>query len=238
MKVFSFCLYGPYNERYYPGMIQNIQLIHQHFPGWYIYVYVGSDVTPEMISTLRATPRVFVCLTGIMGIVNMVHRFFPIDDPNVEIMIVRDADSRIHWRDRWAIREFVDSTYSAHTIRDHKEHTCRLMGGLWGVKRIAGLNMQEQYKLYEAKPEYRGMAWDQDFLSSRIYPIVSSRLLAHIGLGPSFTPETPEPFPHPWTDSIYCGKIESADYVDPPAPRQAIVTRNIPKVRLNFLARR
>ena len=238
MKVFSFCLYGPYNERYYPGLVQNIQLIHKYFPDWYIYVYVGSDVTPDMISTLKAAPRVFVCSTGITGIVNMVHRFFPIDDPNVEIMIVRDADSRIHWRDRWAIREFMNSPYIAHTIRDHPEHKCRLMGGLWGIKREAGVNIQQQYKLYEANPEYRGMAWDQDFLSSRIFPLVATRLLAHIGLGPSFPPEKSEKIPYQWSDDVYCGKIESANYVDTPAQRHYTINLNLPQIHLNFLARR
>jgi len=225
MNVFSFCLYGPYNERYYPGLLQNIQLIYRYFPTWFIYVYVGSDVTAEMVSTLRSTPRVFVCMTGITGIVNMIHRFFPIDDPNVEIMMVRDADSRIHWRDRWAINQFVNSSYVAHTIRDHTEHKCRIMGGLWGMRRSAGVNVQQQYALYEANPEWRGMAWDQDFLSSRIFPLVSTRLLAHIGSGPSFPPEKKEPFPTRWTDDVYCGKIESSNYVDRP-----------PKLHLNFLA--
>jgi len=172
-------------------------------------------------------------MTGIAGIVNMVHRFFPIDDPNVEIMMVRDADSRIHWRDRWAINQFVNSSYVAHTIRDHAEHKCRLMGGLWGIKKAAGVNIQEQYKLYEKNPEWRGMAWDQDFLSSRIYPLVAPKLLAHIGSGPSFAPEKLESFPTPWTDNVYCGKIEPANYVEP-VPDKIL----LPKVRFNFLSRR
>jgi hypothetical protein len=234
MNVFSFCLYGPYNDRYYPGMIQNIQLIHQHFPGWYIYIYVGSDVTPQMIATLQAAPRVIVRFTGITGIVNMVHRFFPIDEPDVDIMFVRDADSRIHSRDRWAIGRFLESPYLAHTIRDHIDHNSRLMGGLWGIRKSAGVNIHEQYALYEANPEYRGMAWDQDFLSSRIFGLVAPNLLAHISLGPWFPPEKSEPFPTPWSDDVYCGKIESANYVETP-PRRSLTFLNLPKVRFNFL---
>lgn len=232
MNVFSFCLYGPYNDRYYPGMIQNIQLIHKHFPGWYIYVYVGSDVTPDMIGMLQSAPRVIVRFTGITGIVNMIHRFFPIDEPGVDVMFVRDADSRIHSRDRWAIRRFLESPYIAHTIRDHSEHKCRLMGGLWGIRKSAGVNIHEQYAQYEANPEWRGMAWDQDFLSSRIFPLVAPNLLAHISLGPSFPPEKNETFPNPWREELYCGRIETANYVEP-APRLL----NLPKVRFNFLSR-
>lgn len=165
----------------------------------------------------------------------MIHRFFPIDDPDVDIMFVRDADSRIHSRDRWAIRQFLESPYVAHTIRDHPEHKCRVMGGLWGIRKSAGVNIHEQYALYEANPEWRGMAWDQDFLSSRIFPLVAPKLLAHISLGPSFPPEKVEPFPTPWTDDVYCGKIEKADYVDAP-PKKKFSMLDLPKARFNFLA--
>lgn len=218
-------------------MIQNIRLIHQHFPGWYIYIYVGSDVTPEMIGILQSAPMVILRFTGITGIVNMIHRFFPIDEPEVDIMFVRDADSRIHSRDRWAIRRFLESPYLAHTIRDHIDHKTRLMGGLWGMRKSAGVNIHEQYALYEANPEWRGMAWDQDFLSSRIFPLVASNLLAHISRGPSFPPEKSESFPTPWSDDVYCGKIESANYVET-SPRRSLTFLKLPKVRFNFLSRR
>jgi hypothetical protein len=95
MNVFSFCLYGPYNARYYPGMIENIQLIHKHFPGWFVFVYVGSDVTIEMVAKLQSAPYVVVKQTGKTGIENMIERFYAIDEPDVETMFVRDADSRI-----------------------------------------------------------------------------------------------------------------------------------------------
>jgi hypothetical protein len=112
------------------------------------------------------------------------------------------------------------------------------MGGLWGLRKSAGVNIHEQYAIYEANPEYRGMAWDQDFLSSRIFPLVSRGLLAHIGLGPTYPPEKIEVFPTPWTDEVYCGKIEASDYIDPPAQDKPEPVLTLPKVRLNFLAPR
>jgi hypothetical protein len=107
------------------------------------------------------------------------------------------------------------------------------MGGLWGMRKTPEVNIHEQYALYEENPEYRGMAWDQDFLSSRIFPLVASKLLAHIGLGPSFPPEKVEALPPPWTVELYCGKIEPANYVEPLARRPL----NLPTVRFNFLNR-
>ena len=208
MNVFSFCLYGPYNARYYPGMIENIQLIHTHFPGWFVFVYVGSDVTAEMVGTLQRAPYVVVKLTGKTGIENMIERFYAIDEPDVQTMFVRDADSRVHQRDRWAINDFMNSQFIAHTIRDHKEHSASLMGGLWGLRKSAGVNIREEYEAYKLNPEDRGIALDQNFLSCRIYPKVKGVLLVHHGGGPIGRLETVRPFPTPWTDASYCGKVE------------------------------
>jgi len=226
MNVFSFCLYGPYNARYYPGMIENIQLIHTHFPGWFVFVYVGSDVTAEMIGTLQRAPYVVVKLTGKTGIENMIERFYAIDEPDVQTMFVRDADSRIHQRDRWAINEFMNSQFTAHTIRDHKEHSASLMGGLWGLRKSAGVNIREEYEAYKLNPEDRGIALDQNFLSCRIYPKVKGGLLVHHGGGPVGRLETVRPFPTPWTDASYCGKVERPGFrEDRPEPFRLKLSR-------------
>lgn len=49
----------------------------------------------------------------------MMYRFLTLDEDDVELMMVRDADSRIHVRDRYTIHEFVKSDHKAHAIRDH-----------------------------------------------------------------------------------------------------------------------
>ena len=207
MNVFSFCLYGPYNPRYYPCMLENIQLIRRHFPDWYIFIYLGSDVTSEFIVKLQ-TPHVILHFTGKTGIENMIERFYAIDDPSVDLMVVRDADSRVHWRDRWAIMDFVNSPFVAHTIRDHKEHSASLMGGLWALRKSAGVNIRKEYEEYRLNPEDRGIALDQNFLSCRIYPKVCDKLLVHLGKGPKGYRETVRDFPTPWNESLYCGQVE------------------------------
>ena len=136
VNVFSFCLYGLPDSKYYPGMVENIQLINHHFPDWHIYIYAGADVPAEWNTTFRTYPNVVVIETGILGALNMIQRFFAIDVPGVDLMMVRDADSRVHWKDRWAIREFVrQPQFVAHTIRDNKNHTASIMGGLWGLRK-------------------------------------------------------------------------------------------------------
>jgi hypothetical protein len=87
-------------------------------------------VDPEFLKQLTDYSNVVIRPTGKLGSINMFERFFAIDEPEVEIMMVRDADSHIHWKDRWAINQFLSNTqYNSHIIRDNKEHTSKMMGG-------------------------------------------------------------------------------------------------------------
>lgn len=46
--------------------------------------------------------------------------------------IVRDSDSRLNARDRFAVEEWIRSNKSVHSVRDHVNHCRPLNGGLWG----------------------------------------------------------------------------------------------------------
>lgn len=217
--MLSFCLYGPENPRYYPGLLQNVELAAKHFPDWKVYVYVAPDVEPTMIETLRTHSNVVLRETGVTGPINMIHRFYAIDEEGVDVMMVRDADSRIHWKDRWAIRDFLSRPqFVAHTIRDNSEHKAEMMGGLWGIRKQAGINIHEQYKAYEEDPT-RGPrnGHDQNFLADVIYPLVSPRMLVHYSCKRFWQHESAIEFPFDWSNDVYCGRVEF-EYVDPAEP--------------------
>ena len=170
--------------------------------------------------------------TGEIGGVNMIHRFFAIDEPGVELMMVRDADSRIHWRDRWAIRQFEKSTFVAHAIRDNRVHRVTLLGGLWGLRKSAGINIRKEYEAFKANPSSNNLGLDQDFLAFHITPLVRDRVLAHVGNGgPYDKDETHVEFPFPPQDNFYCGQVEQPGFVDTPGPRsQGSLPSNILKL--------
>jgi hypothetical protein len=235
MNVFSFCLYGPRNPRYYPGMLENVYLAGTYFPTWKVYIYHAPDVEESMLTHLGACSNVVLFPTGITGEKNMIHRFYAIDEPGVDLMMVRDADSRIHWKDRWAIREFLASPCVAHTIRDNVEHTAVMMGGLWGLKKSSGVNIRKEYAQYveDASLGHRN-AHDQNFLADVIYPRVVSRLLVHLSKAPTFRDETHlVRFPFEWSNGLYCGRIEDK-FVDMPEPPRKTVLQ-LPSRSLQFL---
>jgi len=178
MRVFSFCLYGD-RDKYCLGMIENLKIIAEHFPDWFVFIYYAPDVPPHIISRLQEFSRVLLKPTGVLGPINMIHRFFAIDEDAVDVMIVRDADSRIHARDRWSICAWIDNSKKAHIIRDHPYHTTAIMGGMWGLKK--GLLSQSMRSLFESYRNRHKNAHgeDQYFLARVVYPLIYRDTLFH-----------------------------------------------------------
>lgn len=166
MKVFSFCLYGT-EPNYYTGLLDNISIIREFFPDFDIVVAKGvcdpSWTIPEGVSVVE---------TGLEGAVNMLYRYVPM--ATAEVGFVRDTDSRITERDRWCIRDFLDSPYTYHMIRDHVWHRSPLMGGLFGWKRPTDIGIEI--------PTDAGYGTDERLLSSHLYPRIVSELLVHTNI--------------------------------------------------------
>lgn len=230
MHVFSFCLYGPEIPYYYRGMLENLELIQKHFPDWKTYIYLGSDVPEHTRERLATYPFVVLRETGITGPTTMVHRFFAIEEPEVDLMLVRDADSRIHWKDRWAIREFVrQPQYIGHAIRDNAVHRIELCGGLWGMRKIPDLSLRALHDKYSAyatevgHPRVNG--YDQDFLRLCVYPHLSARgLLIHYSNKCLLNGERGVEFPFAWNNETFCGRGEVGTFIDIPEPPRATRT--------------
>lgn len=244
VHAFSFCLYGPEDPYYYRGMLENLELIQKHFPGWKTYIYLGTDVSESVRERLAAYPFVVLRETGITGPKTMVHRFFAIDEPEVDLMLVRDADSRVHWKDRWAIREFVrHSQYVGHSIRDNVVHRIELCGGLWGMRKIPEVSIRalhDQYAANEAadpgRPRLNG--YDQDFLKLYVYPLLVPRgLLIHYSNNCLLIGERGVEFPFAWNNETFCGRGEVGVFVDvpePSRPTRSIVDR-LPRGTMSLL---
>jgi hypothetical protein len=201
-------------------IFENIMLIRKYFPDWKVYLYIAPDVDKGFVSQIGLYSNVVVHLTNKLGEVNMVERFFAIDDPDVEIMMVRDADSHVHWKDRWAIRDFLNKpTYSFHIIRDNIEHSASIMGGMWGMRKIPDLCIRDMYDLFLANPVDSGIGNDQNFLANHIYDRVKDQALVHYSNGRIKIWETGIPFPFEYTNDVYCGRCDvEPTFTDHPEP--------------------
>ena len=219
VNVFSFCLYGPPNSRYYPiPMTQNIELVQRHFPDWKVYLYISPDVNLEFLQRVSQYPNVVLKPTGKTGTINRLERLFAIDEPEVETMFVRDADSRVHWKDRWAINDFLSKPeFIAHVIRDNREHHAAMLAGLWGLRKSSGISVKtlfEEYLTYPVDLGFGVNGMDQSFLITYVYPLIKTKLIAHTSNNQQFVGEHNVPFPFPYTDQIHCGKVDGPEFVD------------------------
>jgi hypothetical protein len=169
VKVFSFCLYGS-NPKYTLGMLENIKIINEKFIEWYTYIYYN-NVPENILEEIKKYVNIVLIKSTYNDSKTMLDRFKPIDNIDVECMLVIDADSRIHERDMWAINSFLNSTKKLHIIRDHLYHQRHIMGGLFGIKKgLINFNIENKLIDFELNNE-NVYDVDQKFLELFIYPI-------------------------------------------------------------------
>jgi len=109
------------------------------------------------------------------------------------------------------------------------------MGGLWGMKKAAGICMRDEYANY-VEDTSRGFrnAHDQNFLADVIYNRVLPTLLIHYSKAPVFEGEKHTvKFPFAWSNDFYCGRIEK-DFVDREQPpmKQTLFTLPTASMRM------
>jgi hypothetical protein len=177
--VFSFCLYGS-DSKYCMGMIKNLEQINKLYPFFETWIHCGNDVPSDYIKKYKSFKNVKLIPYDTTGGRMMSYRFFTIDDPTVGLMVIRDADSRFHDRDIWCIQNFICSSFSVFTIRDHPYHNRKIMGGQWGMKRIPEIKMEKSYEIF--KTDYSnidGYRSDQDFIDKYVYDNPYSKIIAY-----------------------------------------------------------
>ncbi|KAJ1449294.1 hypothetical protein M885DRAFT_536249 [Pelagophyceae sp. CCMP2097] len=176
-RVVAYGLYGS-NPKYTTGAIRNAELVKTMFPGWVARFYCKGDVPKAVILELEKNGAEIVHMDasnkGKIG--GMFWRFLVADDPTVDRYIVRDSDSRLNARERFAVEEWIDSGKQIHTIRDHPNHDRPLNGGLWGGVKGAVPGMIEMVKHFQNKESYGG---DLQFLNNVIWPLVKHNQLGH-----------------------------------------------------------
>ena len=196
LNVISYCLYGN-DPRYTQGILENAKLAKKYFRRWTMRVYVRENVREETLRTLQEDYDVdLVDMTKHKLKNKMMWRFLVGSDPSIDRFIVRDADSRLSYRDAKAVQEWVRSRNHFHVVRDHPSHSLYpISGGMWGATRHAFPDMDTKiYQTHKFLTMYRNpesyrrhkedkhgvmygddMVWLQHFL----WPIAQKNVLQH-----------------------------------------------------------
>lgn len=203
-NVISYSLWGDH-PMYWIGAIKNIELTQKYFPGWICRFYIDDTSKPELIDTLKEENVELVLVKSKDSFHGMFWRFWAVEDPEVDIFLSRDCDSRFTDREVGAINEWLISDKDFHIMRDHPYHTVPILGGMWGCRRgiLRNVNFSasiEQWNKFGRK------GIDQDFLGQVIYPFVQDKAMEHSEFNLNFGGVT-RPFPTKRIDYEFVGDV-------------------------------
>jgi len=134
-------LYGN-DPRYTIGALRNAQRLPVVFPGWKLrFYYRDGDVLRHLLvklAELGAELRDVTEISEASALAPMLWRISVLDDPFVDVVLFRDADSRLTDRDAATVNAWLltHGRPAFHCIRDHPSHAqFSVNGGLWGARR-------------------------------------------------------------------------------------------------------
>jgi hypothetical protein len=180
MRAVSFSLYGN-DPRYTIGAIKNAILGSRYFPfedGFRLVFYCGQSVEEWVISTLNLVKGVkIVRMSEAENNTARLWRYLAFSDLQFEVVICRDADARLSFRDRIAHEEWEQSGLDYHIIKDHPSgHNYPISAGMFAGKTAKLRDMAELIAENNPGDFY---TTDQAFLEKVIYPWVKDSVLIH-----------------------------------------------------------
>jgi hypothetical protein len=132
VKLITFSLFGD-QPLYVEGAVENARLAIEIYPEWTARFYVGNDVPESVIERLKSHGAEVVVCERKHSYDGLLWRFQPLMEREVAIWISRDCDSRLNWREKAAVDEWLVSGKSLHVMRDAHNHTYPIMAGMFGV---------------------------------------------------------------------------------------------------------
>jgi hypothetical protein len=175
-KAISFSLWGD-KFRYTGGAIENAKLASVVYPDWDCVFFVASSVPKSTIEELMKFPNVKILSTESKGDwTGMFWRFSLVDSGEYDYVIVRDVDSRLSFREKVAVDEWIASGKKFHIMRDNPQHNTEILGGMWGVTKNV-MNFAQSISSYAGRGDY----WqtDQNFLRDVVWGLAIQSNVTH-----------------------------------------------------------
>ena len=181
-NVIVFSLWGQ-DPRYLTGAVTNAIVARYLYPGWTVRFYVDQSVPQEVRTRLAAEGAKVLRVHADWPATQygLFWRFFVEDDEEVDLYLIRDADSVMNIKERAAVEDWLASGKAFHVMRDWPAHSELILAGMWGAHRGNIGNMVRRIRDHVAsEPKTLNyMAIDQHFLREQIWPIVCQDAMVH-----------------------------------------------------------
>jgi hypothetical protein len=176
-NIISFSLWGD-NQKYTFGAVKNCSIAKELYPDWICRFYIGKSVPEQIVTELESFDNSEVVRMEEHGDwTSMFWRFLPASEEDVSVMISRDTDSRLSFREKMCVDDWLlNSDKDFHSIRDNQGHDIAILGGMWGCRNGVIKDMSRLINEH-----LKGDFWqvDQIFLSRVIYPRVFRNMISH-----------------------------------------------------------
>ena len=178
-KIIAFGLWGTH-PRYTQGAVENARIAQTLYPDWTCRFYLGASVPADVVAELRAQPNVETLEVDEPEDLRATFwRFRAARD--ADILLCRDADSRLSRTEAAAVDAWLESDKEAHAMvfnRPRFDHSLDLLAGLFGVRGQALQDLHREAASYSPQDIYGD---DEIFLHRRLKPLLVQRdaLLTH-----------------------------------------------------------
>lgn len=181
-NIISFSLWGA-NPRYLQGAVNNAIVARYLYPGWLARFYVDRSVPEDTLrALLQQGAQVIMAPKELpANQYGLFWRFLVEEDPEVQIYIVRDADSVMNIKERAAVEDWLASGRAFHVMRDLPTHSELILAGMWGAHRGNLGKMADRVRSHvnSGLKKVNNRITDQEFLRNTIWPIVRQDVLIH-----------------------------------------------------------
>ena len=187
----AYTLYVPYSkalpkmDRYLTALQARRVEAVRHFPGWDVRLYLDGRFTKGMADVIRQLGYTVVHLPPSNRSLPEWHhvssRLRVIDDPDVDVFMMRDLDSALSPRDAISVWVWLSSGVEFHSMHDNPAHSDVLMAGMWGGRseaarrRFAPRGIDAFLAEAAANVDHRGN--DQLLLTKAVWPHIEGNTL-------------------------------------------------------------
>jgi hypothetical protein len=177
-NVISFSLWGTAPFYCYGAMI-NLVLSRTIYPGWTCRFYVDATVPPACVAFLRNNGGDVRNIEDEYPGVGLFQRFLVMNDATVGRFLVRDCDARLSAAEADLVRQWTESDYPFHAVRDHVMHNELMIGCTSAGRTDCGISIVELMRRYFIKGPTAKYGHDQCMLGLLLWPLIRERFLIH-----------------------------------------------------------
>ena len=178
-RLIAYSLYGKH-PLYLKGALSNARYVHYFYPDWVCRFYVSNEISAELINNLKKHGAEVIPMGQRINQEAMLWRFLAGADPDLDVIIFRDADSCFSKREILAVQEWLFGNKKFHIMRDHPLHNTEVLGGMWGM-RGSMPNLRQliaNWHSAQLKSSF-SKGYDQRFLRKVLYPLMAEDACVH-----------------------------------------------------------